>query len=152
VVLPPCCDQPAGPRTRGLQRGGYLNPEFATDTEHRARFRQEAMSAARLRHPHLVDVTDQGTTADGLAYFVMGYPLVDLEIAAPTWLAEGAVPTSIEELALPSDDWSATFRRTPGAGDANLGIRGHWEIFNGEFEDRRPRARTSSCASWNPTV
>jgi hypothetical protein len=50
-----------------------LNPEYTADEDHIARFRQEALSAAKIRHPHLVDVTDQGYTRDGLAYFVMEY-------------------------------------------------------------------------------
>ncbi len=48
-----------------------LNPELTADADHMARFRQEALSAAMIRHPHLVDVTGQGYTKDGLAYFVM---------------------------------------------------------------------------------
>lgn len=48
-----------------------LNPQFSQFKEYMARFRQEARSAARIRHPHLVDVTDQGCTDDGIAYFVM---------------------------------------------------------------------------------
>ena len=50
-----------------------LNPEFTLDGDHMARFRQEARTAAKIRHPHLVDVTDQGYTKDGLAYFVMEF-------------------------------------------------------------------------------
>lgn len=50
-----------------------LNPEYTIDDDHMARFRQEARSAAKIRHPHLVDVTDQGFTQDGMAYFVMEY-------------------------------------------------------------------------------
>lgn len=48
-----------------------LNPELTLDGDNMARFRQEARTAAKIRHPHLVDVTDQGYTNDGLAYFVM---------------------------------------------------------------------------------
>lgn len=52
-----------------------------------------------------------------------------------TWLAEGAVPTSVEMLVQRGGDWTATFRRTPGGWDASLEIREHWEIFDGEFQD-----------------
>lgn len=50
-----------------------LNPNYASQAEYLARFRQEAREAARIRHDNLVDVTDQGSTADGLAYFVMEF-------------------------------------------------------------------------------
>jgi serine/threonine protein kinase len=47
-----------------------LNPQFSHIEDYIARFRQEALSAARIRHPQLVDVTDFGSD-DGLVYFVM---------------------------------------------------------------------------------
>jgi serine/threonine-protein kinase len=50
-----------------------LNPVYASQPDYLARFRQEAREAARIRHEHLVDVTDQGSTAEGLAYFVMEF-------------------------------------------------------------------------------
>jgi len=50
-----------------------LNPNYASQADYLARFRQEAREAARIRHENLVDVTDQGSTPDGLAYFVMEF-------------------------------------------------------------------------------
>ena len=47
-----------------------LNPAFFHNADYFARFRQEAFSAAKIRHPQLVDVTDFGDD-DGVAYFVM---------------------------------------------------------------------------------
>ena len=44
-----------------------LNPQFSHIEDYIARFRQEALSAARIRHPQLVDVTDFGSD-DGLVY------------------------------------------------------------------------------------
>ncbi len=49
-----------------------LHPEFARDPTIRARFLQEGKAASRLRHPHVVDVSDFGVQ-DGNAYLVMEY-------------------------------------------------------------------------------
>lgn len=49
-----------------------LNPQYACQPDYLARFRQEAREAARIRHEHLVDVTDQGMS-DGIAFFVMEF-------------------------------------------------------------------------------
>lgn len=48
-----------------------LNPEWRSDEEQVGRFRQEARTAARVRHPHLVSVTDRGVTCDGIPFLVM---------------------------------------------------------------------------------
>ena len=48
-----------------------LNPEWRSDPDQVGRFRQEARTAARVRHPHLVDATDRGVTSDGIPFLVM---------------------------------------------------------------------------------
>lgn len=50
-----------------------LNPDLAKDESQVARFRQEARSVVKIRHDHLVDVTDQNIAADGIPYFVMEF-------------------------------------------------------------------------------
>jgi serine/threonine protein kinase len=50
-----------------------LRSEFAKSQDLVARFHQEARSASRIHHEHVVDITDFGKTPDGSAYFVMEY-------------------------------------------------------------------------------
>ncbi len=50
-----------------------LKKEVARDTATVKRFVQEAKAASRIGHPNIVDVTDFGTTPDGLTYSVMEY-------------------------------------------------------------------------------
>ncbi len=47
-----------------------MRPDLARDVDFVARFRREARSAAKLSHPHVVSVYDQGED-DGLVYLVM---------------------------------------------------------------------------------
>jgi serine/threonine protein kinase len=54
-------------------RQDLLNSDDLQEGEAIARFEREAMSAASIRHPHVVDVTDFGKTADGIFYLVMEY-------------------------------------------------------------------------------
>jgi len=49
-----------------------MHGHLADDSQYRARFIQEARSAARLAHPNVVNVYDQGQDAD-TAYLVMEY-------------------------------------------------------------------------------
>lgn len=48
-----------------------LHPEQMTDSNAIERFRREAQTAARLKHPNVVTVYDFGISKDGLAYLVM---------------------------------------------------------------------------------
>jgi serine/threonine-protein kinase len=50
-----------------------LKREVMRDTATIKRFVQEAKAASRIGHPNIVDVTDFGTTTDGLTYQVMEF-------------------------------------------------------------------------------
>ena len=50
-----------------------LKREVMRDTATIKRFVQEAKAASRIGHPNIVDVTDFGTTPDGMTYQVMEY-------------------------------------------------------------------------------
>jgi serine/threonine protein kinase len=54
-------------------RQDLLNSEDLAEGEAIARFEREAMSAASIRHPNTVAVTDFGKTSDGVFYLVMEY-------------------------------------------------------------------------------
>jgi endoglucanase len=67
-----------------------LAPALARDQALSARFLQEARIASQIRHENVVDITDFGATAGGLAYFVMEYlEGMDLRALVQT---EGRVP------------------------------------------------------------
>ncbi len=48
-----------------------LHPNLSANSEMSARFEREARSASRLDHPNCVQVTDFGSTEDGMMYMVM---------------------------------------------------------------------------------
>ena len=48
-----------------------LHGELATEPDRVERFLQEARAAARIRHDHVIDVSDLGTTPEGLVFFAM---------------------------------------------------------------------------------
>jgi hypothetical protein len=50
-----------------------LRKQFAGDAEFAERFKREAMSAASLSHPNIVQVYDRGATEEGSSYISMEY-------------------------------------------------------------------------------
>jgi serine/threonine protein kinase len=50
-----------------------LHDRFAKQTESIDQFLLEAKAASRIRHPNIIDVTDIGTTEDGMVFMVMEY-------------------------------------------------------------------------------
>ncbi|HEX7508529.1 MAG TPA: serine/threonine-protein kinase [Polyangia bacterium] len=50
-----------------------LHDRFAKETESVEQFLLEAKAASRIRHPNIINVTDIGTTDEGLVFMVMEY-------------------------------------------------------------------------------
>ncbi|MCB1023480.1 MAG: protein kinase [Acidobacteria bacterium] len=71
-------------------RQDVLNSDDLAEGEAIARFEREAMSAASIRHPHIVDVTDFGESEDGVFYLVMEY--VEGESLHKLLRREGTLP------------------------------------------------------------
>ncbi len=71
-------------------RQDILNSEDLQEGEAIARFEREAMSAASVNHPHIVDVTDFGESAEGVFYLVMEY--VEGETLHRLLRREGSLP------------------------------------------------------------
>src|SRR5262245_23749824 len=67
-----------------------LRAEQLKDPESLARFALEARAAARIGHPHIVDVIDVGTTSQGERYFVM--ELLQGQTLASRLLRQGRLP------------------------------------------------------------
>lgn len=67
-----------------------LVPELAGDPTYRTRFLREARAANRIRHEHIIDITDFGESEDGLVYLVMEYldgmPLMKVVRSGPLCL------------------------------------------------------------------
>jgi serine/threonine-protein kinase len=68
-----------------------MNPALATDPTVRERFRREAKSAQAIAHPNVIEIFDQGETADGTPYIVM--ELLDGRSLAEV-VATGFIPPS----------------------------------------------------------
>lgn len=71
-------------------RQDILNSDDLQEGEAIVRFEREAMSAASIRHPHVVDVTDFGETDDGVFFLVMEY--VEGETLHKLLRREGTLP------------------------------------------------------------
>lgn len=71
-------------------RQDILNSEDLQEGEAIARFEREAMSAASVSHPNVVDVTDFGESAEGIFYLVMEY--VEGETLHRLLRREGTLP------------------------------------------------------------
>ena len=91
-----------------------LHGEFARKPDLVERFMQEAKSASRIRHENVIDISDFGTTPEGLVFFAMellkGHDLHE-EIARAR-LAGQLLPWSRTQEDLPADLRGARRRRT----------------------------------------
>jgi serine/threonine protein kinase len=76
-----------------------LSKQFAADPTLRERLRRESRLARRLAHPNIIEIFDQGETADGMPFLIMellqGKSLAALIEAGPIPFAR-ALPIAIE--------------------------------------------------------
>jgi eukaryotic-like serine/threonine-protein kinase len=76
-----------------------MNASLAADMTVRERFRREAKSVKALAHPNIVEIFDQGETADGTPYMVMelldGETLAQLIVEGPLAMPR-AIPMMIQ--------------------------------------------------------
>ncbi|HXH70212.1 MAG TPA: protein kinase [Pyrinomonadaceae bacterium] len=71
-------------------RQDILNSDDLQEGEAIVRFEREAMAAASIHHPHIVDVTDFGESSEGIFYLVMEY--VEGETLHQLLRREGTLP------------------------------------------------------------
>jgi serine/threonine protein kinase len=69
-----------------------LRRRYADEPDTVARFLREARASSLVRHEHIVEVTDFGTTEDGLVFMVMEY--LEGETLAEVLQREGRMPWS----------------------------------------------------------
>ncbi|HJL15681.1 MAG TPA: serine/threonine-protein kinase [Sandaracinaceae bacterium LLY-WYZ-13_1] len=83
-----------------------LHPSLSASGEQVTRFVREGRAASRIRHPHVVDVTDVGTH-DGIPYLVMEY-LEGEDLESRLRRCERLAPAEIARIMLPVLDALAT--------------------------------------------
>lgn len=80
----------------------FMSPMLARDEQWTARFRREAELAARVRHPHVVQVFDHGVTSEGVPFIVMEL-LEGHDLGQEIWdrgrLLPGEVSTIVVQIA-----------------------------------------------------
>ena len=67
----------------------FLNPEYALDPTQKERFLREARATNRIKHEHIIDITDYGEEENGIVYLVM--ELLEGEVLADA-IARGPIP------------------------------------------------------------
>jgi serine/threonine-protein kinase len=77
-----------------------MNAQMATDATVRERFRREAKSAQSIAHPNVIEIFDQGETADGTPYIVMelltGKMLAEIIEKSGRLAMQRAIPVMIQ--------------------------------------------------------